>query len=110
MRWRTLSIAYGPARNASMVSSRSSPAYVSRRTLDSHAAFLRRYLRAGLEVLDVGCGPGSITLGIASEVEPGRVVGVDREPSQIEAATRAAIVAGLENVTFESASAYELPF
>ena len=49
----------------------------------SHAGFLLPYLRAGMQVLDCGCGPGSITLGLAEVVAPGTVVGIDLEPAQI---------------------------
>jgi len=83
---------------------------MARRTLDSHGAFLRPHLRAGLRVLDIGCGPGSITAGIAAAVAPGEVVGIDREPSQLELARSTARDHRLDNVTFEQASVYELPF
>jgi SAM-dependent methyltransferase len=64
---------------------------VSRRTARDRAAFVLPLLRDGMRALDVGCGPGSITLGLAASVGPtGRVVGVDRQPSQIDLATRAA--------------------
>lgn len=67
-------------------------------------------LRSGLSVIDVGCGPGSITLDIAAAVAPDHEVGVDREPGQIETARGAALAAALANVGFETGSAYELPF
>lgn len=85
-------------------------ALMARRRLDSHGAFLTQYLRPGLRVLDVGCGPGSITLDIASEVAPGHVVGLDQEPSQVELAWGAARDAGVGNVSFERGSVYALPF
>jgi SAM-dependent methyltransferase len=83
---------------------------MARRTLATHGAFLTPYLRPGLDVLDVGCGPGSITLDIAEIVKPGNVVGVDLEPTQLEVARTAARNRGATGVRFEPASAYELPF
>jgi ubiquinone/menaquinone biosynthesis C-methylase UbiE len=61
-------------------------------------------------VLDCGCGPGSITLGIAERVAPARVVGVDFSESQIERAAADATTAGLQNVSFHFADCYDLPF
>jgi len=80
------------------------------RTLDSHGAFVQPWLRPGLEVLDLGCGPGTITLGLAEAVLPGRVTGIDASPQAIETAQR--LAAGLERVngTFRTGNACELPF
>jgi len=47
------------------------------RTAESSAAYLLPLLRAGLDLLDVGCGPGSITHDLAARVAPGRVRGID---------------------------------
>ena len=35
------------------------------RTAEVHARFLLDYLRPGMRLLDCGCGPGSITVGLA---------------------------------------------
>jgi cyclopropane fatty-acyl-phospholipid synthase-like methyltransferase len=53
------------------------------RTAAKEGAFLLPYLRPGMRLLDFGCGPGSITLGLAEAVAPGEVVGVDLQPSQV---------------------------
>ena len=47
------------------------------RTAENSAAYLLPHLRPGLDLLDVGCGPGTLTTDLASRVAPGRVVGVD---------------------------------
>ena len=48
------------------------------RTADEAAAFLLPNLRSPMKVLDVGCGPGTITVGLADAVAPdGEVLGVD---------------------------------
>ena len=57
--------------------------FFAERTADTHAQFLLEYLVPGMALLDGGCGPGTITKGLAEIVVPGRVVGVDREQSQI---------------------------
>jgi SAM-dependent methyltransferase len=47
------------------------------RTAENSAGYLLPHLRAGLDLLDVGCGPGTITADLAARVAPGRVVGID---------------------------------
>ncbi|MBX6752251.1 MAG: methyltransferase domain-containing protein [Micromonosporaceae bacterium] len=61
-----------------------------RRTAEDCAAYLLPYLRPGQRLLDVGCGPGTITADLAERVAPGRVTGLDTEPAMVE---RAAAVA-----------------
>jgi SAM-dependent methyltransferase len=80
------------------------------RTAAQDAEFFVPHLRPGMQVLDVGCGPGSITLGLAELVAPGRVVGIDVQPSQVEQARALARERGAANVVFEVADAYRLPF
>jgi SAM-dependent methyltransferase len=80
----------------------------SLRTAEEAAAFLLPALRPGMRVLDVGCGPGSITRGLAERVAPGEVVGVDLSRETLETARHDASVRGLRNLRFEEASVYEL--
>ncbi|KAI1407438.1 S-adenosyl-L-methionine-dependent methyltransferase [Hypoxylon sp. FL1857] len=47
------------------------------RTVNSDAAFLVPYLKPTDRILDVGCGPGTITVGLATHVPHGSVVGID---------------------------------
>ena len=86
-----------------------SPAY-SRRTAERHAAFFLPHLKPGMQLLDVGCGPGSITVGLAKAISPGAAIGVDLSPEAAAAATAHAANAGCTNATFREANAYELPF
>ena len=46
-------------------------------TAANSAAYLLPHLAPGMSLLDVGCGPGTITLDLAEVVAPGRVVGLD---------------------------------
>jgi SAM-dependent methyltransferase len=84
--------------------------FMARRSLQSHGNFFVPYLTPGVSVLDCGCGPGTITLGIASSVQPGQVVGVDFGASEIEHATARATTEAVGNVTFHVADCYALPF
>lgn len=84
---------------------------VRARRAERQAAFTLPLLRRGMDVLDIGCGPGAITVGLALRVAPGCVTGLDVEPSQIEEA-RASAGGDLPttDVRFLVGSAYELPF
>lgn len=84
--------------------------FMARRSFESHGAFFVGYVRSGLRVLDCGCGPGSITQGIAQRVFPAEVVGVDFGESQIERAKQDAALCHIENVRFVTTSCYNLPF
>jgi SAM-dependent methyltransferase len=63
-----------------------------------------------MNLLDAGCGPGTITLGLAQAVAPGHVTGIDHDPEHIEAARTLAAKRGVTNVTFETGDALSLPF
>jgi len=78
----------------------------ARRTAEEAAAFLLPYLTSDMHLLDVGCGPGSITAGLGKYA--GRVVGIDRVPAVV--ADAKARTAMSSNVSFVTGSAYALPF
>lgn len=60
------------------------------RTAANSAAYLVPLLTSGMDLLDVGCGPGTITVDLARRVAPGRVVGLDAAPAVVETAIEAA--------------------
>ncbi|GAA2727016.1 class I SAM-dependent methyltransferase [Actinocorallia aurantiaca] len=76
------------------------------RTVENSAAYLAPHLRPEDVLLDVGCGPGSITVDLASRVA--KVVGVDLVEEVLEEARARA--EGVGNVSFRAADVYELPF
>jgi ubiquinone/menaquinone biosynthesis C-methylase UbiE len=82
----------------------------ARRTAQANAAFLLPHLRPGMRLLDCGCGPGSITIGLAQAVAPGETVGIDASPDAIEAARTLGAAQSCDNVRFEVADVCALPF
>ena len=80
------------------------------RTAANSAAYLLPRLGPGMTVLDVGCGPGTITCDLAREVAPGRVVGIDRSAQVIEEARSAAAAGGSPAVEFEVGDLFSLAY
>jgi ubiquinone/menaquinone biosynthesis C-methylase UbiE len=80
------------------------------RTAENSAAFVIPHLTPGVSVLDVGCGPGSITCDFAGLVAPGKVTGLDRSPDVITHAQELASDRGVENVEFVAGNIYDLDF
>jgi len=76
------------------------------RTAENSAAYLLPFLQPGMRVLDVGCGPGTITADLARRVAPGPVLGIDREEAPLIEARE--VAAGLANVTFTRGDVYAL--
>jgi ubiquinone/menaquinone biosynthesis C-methylase UbiE len=47
------------------------------RTAESDAGFLLSYIKKTDYILDLGCGPGTITTGFARYASEGKIVGID---------------------------------
>jgi ubiquinone/menaquinone biosynthesis C-methylase UbiE len=71
-----------------------------------YADFLMPHLRSDTMLIDVGCGQGSISVGLAPQV--GRVMGIDVEDEDFVGARAYAVEHGLDNVEFRVGSVYEL--
>jgi ubiquinone/menaquinone biosynthesis C-methylase UbiE len=72
------------------------------RTAENSAAYLLPRLRPGARLLDVGCGPGTLTVDLARRVAPAAVLGIDFAASVVSEARDHAREAGVTNVAFES--------
>ena len=83
--------------------------FMANRNADNHAAFFKPYLKPGIKLLDCGCGPGTITFGLASWVNPGLVTAMDLEKSQVDIAAKTAKELGINNIEFMRGSIYEIP-
>jgi ubiquinone/menaquinone biosynthesis C-methylase UbiE len=82
------------------------------RTIESDAAFLVPYIQSHHRILDLGCGPGTITLGFIPLVPSGEVIGVDYSADIVERASVLAKSRGLsDKVTFVQGNLLErIPF
>src|SRR5262245_37069717 len=85
-------------------------AWLATKTASREGGFFLPHLRPGMRVLDVGSGPGSITVGLAEVVAPGEVIGVDLQPALVEQARARAAKHNAANVRFEVANVYDLPY
>ncbi|MDT3397909.1 methyltransferase domain-containing protein [Streptomyces sp. B1866] len=80
------------------------------RTAANSAGYLIGHLRPHMDVLDVGCGPGTITADLAELVPDGRVTAVDSAPEILDRARAVAAGRGLANVRFAVADVHELDY
>ncbi len=96
------------ARNRAELSGKLTNVLNSRSLTNSHKR-LAEILTKGMRVLDVGCGTGAITRGIAETVGPnGRVVGIDSNPNLIEKARHTH--GDTPGLTFETGDIYTLAY
>ncbi len=95
---------YTPGYSASAVR------FMAARSVDRQGRFALPYLKSGQRLLDIGCGPGTITVGLAAIVAPGEVTGMDLAESQIALARERAAEHKLQNTRFITGSVYEVPF
>ncbi|HQU25718.1 MAG TPA: methyltransferase domain-containing protein [Acidimicrobiales bacterium] len=75
------------------------------RTAENSAGFVLARLAPTARVLDVGCGPGTITADLARRVPEGEVLGIDRSAPVVEAARSQH---GAENLSFRVGDVYAL--
>lgn len=80
------------------------------RTAENSSAYLLPDLRPGLSVLDIGCGPGTITADLAGLVVPGEVVGLDASSEVVAQAEAFAASRGLTNLRFEVGDLFALSY
>ncbi|MGW5655740.1 class I SAM-dependent methyltransferase [Streptomyces humi] len=80
------------------------------RTAANSAGYLLGSLKPHMRILDIGCGPGTITADLAELVPDGQVTGVDRAPDILEQARATAAARGLANVDFAVADVHALDY
>ncbi|WP_045877753.1 methyltransferase domain-containing protein [Pseudofrankia sp. DC12] len=80
------------------------------RTAENSAAYLLPRLRPGMTLLDVGAGPGTITVDLAERVAPGHVTAVEVSESALDLSRAEAARRGTQNITFVVADVHALRF
>ncbi len=80
------------------------------RTAENSAGYLLPHLRAGTSVLDVGCGPGTITVDLAARVAPGQVTAVELTDDALDLARAEARSRGQANIVFATSDVHALAF
>ncbi|WP_326693668.1 methyltransferase domain-containing protein [Streptomyces sp. NBC_01387] len=80
------------------------------RTAANSAGYLLNELKPHMQILDIGCGPGTITADLAGLVPEGRVTGVDMAPAIVEQARALAAERGLDNTDFAVADIHALDY
>ncbi|HLM96171.1 MAG TPA: methyltransferase domain-containing protein [Acidimicrobiales bacterium] len=78
------------------------------RTAENSAGYLLPRLSPGARLLDVGCGPGTITVGLAGYVGEGHVTGIDAAEEVLVEARAEAARRRRRNVTFDVEDVYRL--
>ena len=99
-----------PATSYTMGYSKEFLQLLDRRSAGTSAAYLLPHLKPGMKLLDFGCGPGTISVGLAGAVAPGECYGIDVEASQIEIARAAAAAGGHDNMVLQTGDVTDLPF
>lgn len=80
------------------------------RTATNSAAYLLPYLQPTMKILDIGCGPGTITADLATYVPAGHITGLEIAPEVLDAARAHAESRGVTNIDFAVADAHKLPY
>jgi len=82
----------------------------AQRTAAKCAPYLLPHIKPNHKILDVGCGPGSITLDFAALVPEGSVLGIDFSPEAISLAQSAATERNVQNCEFKTGDVVKLEF
>lgn len=80
------------------------------RTAQNSAGFLLSYLREDARVLDVGSGPGTITVDLASRVPRGSVIGIDQSAEIVARASSDFTRDDHPNLEFRQGDVFHLEF
>lgn len=80
------------------------------RTAENSAAYLLPHLKSGDRVLDLGCGPGTITADLAARVSPGRVTALEITDAALDLARAEIARRELTTVDFVVGDVHRLEF
>lgn len=80
------------------------------RTAQNSIAFLLPHLKPDMKILDIGCGPGTITVDVASYIPQGHITGLERAGSILTQARENAQAKGVTNIDFVEGDANALSY
>lgn len=80
------------------------------RTLANSAPYIIPYIHPHMHILDIGCGPGTISVDFARHVPQGQVTGIEYVPEPLEQARALATSQGIKNITFQVGNIHALGF
>lgn len=70
------------------------------RTAINSVGFLLPHLKPDMKILDIGCGPGTITVDLASHVPQGHITGIENVSSVLDQGRALAAERGIKNIDF----------
>ncbi|GGQ87138.1 class I SAM-dependent methyltransferase [Couchioplanes azureus] len=80
------------------------------RTAENSAAYLLPHLTSGARLLDVGCGPGTLTADLATHITPGRITALEPTGAALGLARAEIARRGLSTVDFAVGDVHDLAF
>ncbi|PKY05701.1 putative ubiE/COQ5 methyltransferase [Aspergillus campestris IBT 28561] len=80
------------------------------RTVTNSTPYLIPHLRSDMTILDIGCGPGSISVDLARRVPNGHVTGIEYVPDPLDEARSLASREGVTNIDFRVGDIHSLAF
>jgi len=80
------------------------------RTAANSAAYLMPLIKSHMHILDIGCGPGTISVGLAKLVPGGKVIGLEYAPDVLVKARAAAAEKGVQNIEFVTGDVHALMY
>ena len=100
----------GERRSYAHTHSRPSVSAHARRSARSFTPYVIPYIESHHAILDVGCGPGSISADLAAQAPSGSIVCLDASEAVLESARATFAQRGLTNVEFVAGNVGSLPF
>jgi|SRR5579859_2246332 len=80
------------------------------RTAENSAGYLLTSLQPNMHILDIGCGPGTITAGLAALVPEGKVTGLEYAAAVLKQAEATCKAKGVTNVEFVTGDVHALDY
>lgn len=80
------------------------------RTASNSIAFLLPHIKPHMKILDIGCGPGTITVDLASYIPDGHITGLERAGDILPSARSLAQEKGVTNIEFVEGDANALDY